>query len=76
MFIWFALILASCIAMGAVGFQFGISGKRSFIANLALALAFAVVMQIIFDLDRPGEGAIQLNQQPMIDLYQSLSRQK
>jgi len=75
-FVWFALILASCIAMAAVGFQFGISGRRSFIANLALALAFAVVMQIIFDLDRPGEGAIRLNQQPMIDLYQSLSKQK
>ena len=75
-FVWCVVILASCIAMFVVGFQFGISGKRSFPAQLALALTFALVMQLIFDLDRPGKGVINLNQQPMIDLYQGLGTQK
>ena len=75
-FVWVVVIMASCISMFVVGFQFGISGRRSFPAQLALALTFALVMQLIFDLDRPGKGVIQVNQQPMIDLYQGLGTQK
>jgi len=70
---WFALILASGVAMFAVGFQFGIGGdQRIHAANLALAITFALVMVLAFDLDRAGEGLIAVNQQPMIDLYQSM----
>lgn len=70
---WFALILASGVAMFAVGFQFGIGGnRRVHAANLALATTFALVMVLAFDLDRPGEGLVSVNQQPMIDLYQSM----
>ena len=75
-FVWWTLILASCVAMVAVGFQFAIGGKRrSLTANLALAITFALVMLLVFDLDRAGEGFITVNQQPMIDLYQGMSQQ-
>ncbi len=73
-FVWEILVLASCISMFIMGFQFGLSGKRSFPAQLALVLTFALVIQLIYDLDSPGKGFIHLNQQPMIDLYQSLSK--
>ena len=72
---WWALILASGVAMFAVGFQFGIGGNRRIhTANLALAATFALVMVLAFDLDRAGEGLVAVNQQPMIDLYQSMRR--
>lgn len=75
-FVWWTLILASIVAMIAVGFQFAIGGKRrSITANLALAITFALVMLLVFDLDRAGEGFITVNQQPMINLYQSMSKQ-
>lgn len=73
-FVWGVLALSSCIAMFIMGFQFGLSGKRSFPAQLALVLTFALVIQLIYDLDSPGKGWIHLNQQPMIDLYHSLSK--
>ncbi len=73
-FVWQILVLSSCISMFVMGFQFGLSGKRSFPAQLALVLTFALVIQLIYDLDSPGKGFIHLNQQPMIDLYQSLSK--
>jgi ABC-type nitrate/sulfonate/bicarbonate transport system substrate-binding protein len=70
---WMALIVASGVAMFAVGFQFGIVGNRRIhTVNLALALTFALVMVLAFDLDRAGEGLVAINQQPMIDLYQSM----
>lgn len=73
-FVWWALIFASATAMVAVGFQFGIGvGQRILVANVALAMTFALVMLLVFDLDRAGEGLIAVNQQPMIDLYQSMS---
>jgi len=72
---WLALIFASGVAMFAVGFQFGIGGNRRIhAANLALAITFALVMVLAFDLDRAGEGLVAVNQQPMIDLYQSMLR--
>ena len=49
-------------------------GKSTTCANLALAITFALVMVLAFDLDRPGEGLVAVNQQPMIDLYQSMRR--
>lgn len=73
-FVWEILVLSSCISMFIMGFQFGLSGKRSFPAQLALVLTFALVVQLIYDLDSPGKGFIHLNQQPMIDLYKSLSK--
>jgi ABC-type nitrate/sulfonate/bicarbonate transport system substrate-binding protein len=70
---WLTLIFASAVAMFAVGFQFGIGGtQRIHAANLALAITFALVMVLAFDLDRAGEGLVSVNQQPMIDLYQSM----
>ncbi|MFZ0256297.1 MAG: NrtA/SsuA/CpmA family ABC transporter substrate-binding protein, partial [Gammaproteobacteria bacterium] len=74
LFVWIALILVSCVAMMAVGFQFGIAGRRSLTAELALSLTFTLVMLLIFDLDRPGRGLIEVNQQPMMELHQSLSK--
>ena len=72
---WVALIFASGVAMFAVGFQFGIGGNRRIhTANLSLAITFALVMVLAFDLDRAGEGLIAVNQQPMIDLYQSMQK--
>ncbi len=70
---WLALILASGVAMFAVGFQFGIGGNRRIhTANFALALTFAMIMVLAFDLDRAGEGLISVNQQPMLELNRSM----
>ena len=74
-FVWIIVTLVSFVSMVVVGVQFGASGRRSFPAQLGLALTFALVMQLIYDLDRPGQGVIGLNQQPMIYLFQSLGTQ-
>ena len=48
--------------------------RRINTANIALATTFALIMLLAFDLDRAGEGLIYVNQQPMIGLYQRMSR--
>jgi hypothetical protein len=61
--IWYALIFVTVLAMGAVGYQFGITGGRSVFISVLLALTFSAVIYLIADIDRslggrdPGEPA-------------------
>lgn len=66
--VWGVLLLVTVITTLGVGFQFGLVGARSPMASLTLALTFALVMTIIFDIDEPGKGMIAVNQQPLFDL--------
>jgi hypothetical protein len=38
-----------------------------------LALAFSLVLLMIADLDRPGEGFLHVSQQPLIDVQNSMA---
>ena len=62
--------------MLGVGFHFGLAGTRSPIANLMLAFTFSLMMTLIFDLEQPGKGLIDVSQQPMDDLYDRLRTQE
>jgi hypothetical protein len=39
---------------------------------IPLSLALAVLVVLVVDLDRPGEGLIQVGQQAMLDLQRSI----
>lgn len=71
--IWIALYLLAILAMAAMGYQEGLAGTRRSLAGFALVLAFSLVLILIVDLDRPGEGMLRVSQQSMIDLQKSMS---
>ena len=73
--VWWILYLVTMVAMGMVGYQFGLSGPGSWRLNLALALAFSAVLLLNAGLDRLGQGAVRVSQQPLIELHQKLNRQ-
>jgi hypothetical protein len=66
--IWLALYVVSLLSMACVGYQFGRAGTRDNAISLLLALAFSIVICLISDLDRVDQGALQISQQPMIEL--------
>lgn len=70
--VWVVLVLVTVITTLGVGFQFGLVGARSPIASLILALTFALVMTIIFDIDEPGKGLIHVDQQPLFQLKERM----
>ncbi len=70
--VWVVLIVATMLSTFGVGFHFGLAGTRSPAANLTLALTFALVMTIIFDIDEPGKGVISVNQRPMYELFERM----
>lgn len=73
--VWWILYLVTMVAMGMVGYQFGLSGPGSLWLNLALALAFSAVLLLNAGLDRVGEGSVRVSQQPLIELQQRLNSQ-
>jgi hypothetical protein len=55
-----------------VGYAFGFDGRRYLFPTCLLALAIAVVLAVIVDLDLSRKGFIQVSQQPMLDLQRQL----
>lgn len=72
--IWIGLMLITILAMGTIGLQVGLTGKRRLVAIFPLSLAFAVLATLVVDLNRPQGGFITVGQQAMIDLQATMNR--
>jgi hypothetical protein len=72
--IWLALYIVAILTMGAMGYHAAVVGTTRSVAGVAVVLSFAVVIALIADLDRPREGLLRANQQPLLDLQRSLAR--
>jgi|WetSurMetagenome_2_1015567.scaffolds.fasta_scaffold99403_2 hypothetical protein len=70
--IWFVLYIVTILAMAAMGYQFGLTGERSWWVTIFLVVAFAAVILLIADLDRPQLGLVRVSQQAMIDLLNKI----
>lgn len=72
--IWLGLSVITMLTMGTLGLQIGLSGKRRLVGIVPIALAFAVLVTLILDLNRPQGGFITVSQQAMVDLQTSMDR--
>jgi hypothetical protein len=70
--IWGGLLWITIGSMMAVGFQFGLAGRMSWIMSIILAITFSAVILLIARLDRIEKGAILVDQRPMIELQTKL----
>ncbi|HEY1908739.1 MAG TPA: hypothetical protein VGG91_22035 [Myxococcaceae bacterium] len=70
--VWLALYSLAVLAMGMLGYSAGMSGRRTGVATLILALAFSSVLVLITDLDRPRQGLVEVSQGTMMDLQSKL----
>jgi CDP-diglyceride synthetase len=68
------LYFLTILAMGMVGYDFGVNNRSAVLNAVVVALAFAAILLLIEDLDRPSEGFLKVNQKPMFDLQQKLNR--
>jgi hypothetical protein len=58
-----------------MGAQVGRTGRRRLVAVIPFVLAFAVLVTLVVDLNRPQSGLITVGQQSMLDLQSSMSRE-
>jgi hypothetical protein len=70
--IWVGLFALSLLSMASVGYQSGLSATRRSPEMAVLVLAFAGVMFLIADMDRPGEGFLTVSQQATVDLKRAM----
>ena len=70
--IWSSMFVTTAIGMLAMGYQAGLGGSRRSAAVMGLAIAFAGIIMLIADLDRPQQGFVRVNQQAMVDLQRSM----
>ena len=73
---WCILFIVALLGFTAVGYHGGVAGTSRSPVMLGVALAFSAVVLVITDLDRPGEGFVDVSQQPMIDLRAALAESK
>jgi hypothetical protein len=66
------LVAGVILSLGLVGYNAGLSEKRSPIIAIVLVIALGATLWLVVDLDRPREGLIKTSQQPLIDLQQKL----
>ena len=65
---WVVLYVVALLSMGAVGYHGGVAGSSRSPMALVVAIAFSAVMMVIADVDRPGDGMINVSQAPMVEL--------
>lgn len=62
------LLLGSMLTLGMVGYNAGLIGRRSSLTAVVLIAVLGAVITLVVDLDRPRDGFLTVNQQPLIDL--------
>jgi hypothetical protein len=70
--VWTVLFAVAVMTFLGVGYQGGVSKTGRSLAVYGVVLTFAVVLWLVVDLDRPGEGLLKVSQQPMIELRKSM----
>jgi hypothetical protein len=62
------LVLGAILTLGMVGYSAGLTRRRSLLSAVVLVIVLGAVITLVVDLDRPRDGFLQVNQQPLLDL--------
>jgi hypothetical protein len=68
--IWMTLYFMAALSMIIMGYQAGLTGRRSPLATLTLAVAFSAVITLITDLDRPVMSLFEIDLQLLAELHE------
>jgi hypothetical protein len=70
--VWMVLFGVGFLSFLTIGYHNGLTAPARSPIAIVLALAFGLVLWLVIDLDRPGEGLLRVNQGAMIDLRKSM----
>ena len=70
--VWLLLIVVAASGLVTTSYGAGADGARSKLGSVFLPLLIAVVIVLIFDISHPRVRLIQISQQPLADLQQSI----
>jgi hypothetical protein len=64
---WLALVLLTLISMAVTGYHGGVTGSSGLVVRILTVVAFAMLIMMIADLNRPGQGLLRVRQLPLLD---------
>lgn len=70
--VWMLLIIVAASGCAITTYGSGAEGVRSSLGSIFLPLLVSVVIVLIFDISHPRVGLIQIGQEPLVDLQQSM----
>ncbi len=70
--VWGSLFLVAILSMAGMGYYFGVTNDRSWIANIILVVTFSTIMLLVVDLDRPWEGSLKVSEAALDNLREQL----
>ncbi|MGE0415485.1 MAG: hypothetical protein AB7O80_01660 [Acetobacteraceae bacterium] len=70
--IW-AILLGSIMGIGAMEYQFGVSGRRQTLLTVLMLLMWTGSVMLIVDLNRPRLGALRIDTRPLVWTIESFS---
>jgi hypothetical protein len=70
------LFISSVLTLAMVGYNAGLRLRRSPLAAVMMTLFLGAVLTLVVDLDRPREGFLMVNQQPLIELAEQVGATK
>ena len=70
--VWVVLLSVGALSFLMMGYHGGLAGNARSPAMLVVAMAFACVLWLVVDLERPLDGTLVVSQQPMFDLRSSM----
>jgi hypothetical protein len=73
--IWLTLMAMCFLSMIVMGYQAGLTGKRSILATWTLAITFAAVLALVTDLDRPQNRLFKMDQSLMNELQNRINEE-
>ncbi len=74
--VWAVLYLIAALSLGAMGYHCGVAGTTRSPVMLGVGIVFSLVIVLIVDLDRPGDGWIIVPQDAMTDVRNALMESK
>lgn len=60
------LMVVSLVAVGSVGYGFGLVGSRQFGLSILLLVAWSMAIVLIIDIDRPQSGEVRIDASPLV----------
>jgi hypothetical protein len=68
------LLLGSILTLAMVGYNAGLTLRRSPLTAVVLIVVLGAVITLMVDLDRPREGFLEVSQQPLLDLQEQIGK--
>jgi hypothetical protein len=72
--VWLLLLYVAGCGLWLVSYQAGTSGRHSILERFVFPLLVAIVIGLITDIDTPRRGLISLDERPLVELNEILSR--